>query len=73
MKWGVQFADFDLDGRPDLIIANGHVDDNLRLLGQDVPYAELPLCYRNLGGKRFQCLARGRGAVFRHAARGVRR
>jgi hypothetical protein len=29
LKWGAQFVDLDLDGQLDLLIANGHVDDNL--------------------------------------------
>ncbi|MFM7518936.1 MAG: CRTAC1 family protein [Planctomycetota bacterium] len=28
--WGVQFADFDADGREDVVIANGHVGDERR-------------------------------------------
>ena len=73
VKWGTQFADFDLDGWLDLIVTNGHVDDNLHLLGQDASYAELPLCYRNLAGKRFQFLGTSAGAYFAqpHVGRGL--
>jgi hypothetical protein len=73
VTWGAQFADLDLDGWPDLIAANGHVDDNLHLFGQDAPYAEPPLCYRNLGGKRFQFLGATAGAYFAqlHVGRGL--
>jgi hypothetical protein len=38
--WGVAMEDFDNDGRPDLLIVNGHVDDNLDQFGQDIPYPE---------------------------------
>ncbi len=34
--WGTALADFDNDGWPDNFVANGHVDDNRRELGQ--PY-----------------------------------
>jgi hypothetical protein len=73
VKWGTQFADFDLDGWPDLIVADGHVDDNLHLLGQDAGYAEVPLCYRNLAGQRFQPLGPSAGSYFAqlHVARGL--
>jgi hypothetical protein len=73
VKWGVQLADFDLDGWPDLVVANGHVDDNMRLFGEDASYAELPFCYRNLAGKRFQLLGPGAGPYFAnaHVGRGL--
>lgn len=44
--WGTAFADFDLDGWPDLVVTNGHVDDNR----EGVPYAEPPLLWKNNGG-----------------------
>jgi hypothetical protein len=73
VSWGGQFADFDLDGWPDLVITTGHVDDNLHLFGQQADYAEPSLCYRNLGGKRFQFLGAGAGTYFAqsHVGRGL--
>jgi len=45
--WGVMFADFDLDGWPDVVVTNGHVDDNR----DKVPYAAPPLLWRNDAGR----------------------
>lgn len=71
--WGTLFADFDLDGWPDLIMTDGHVDDNLHLLGESGDYAQLPLCYHNLAGKKFQCLGAAAGPFFTqtHVGRGL--
>ena len=70
--WGTAFADFDLDGWPDLIVTNGHVDDNRHLLGQDAVYAQPPLLWRNVRG-RFQLAERQGGDYFvqRHVGRGL--
>jgi hypothetical protein len=62
--WGCALADFDNDGWPDCFVANGNIDDNLKLLDIDSPYAEPPLLYRNQDGKDFRLVSRGAGAYF---------
>ena len=73
VKWGCALADFDSDGWPDCFIANGHVDNNRRDLGQPVDYEEIPLLFRNFGGKRFRISTRDVGPYFdtKHVGRGA--
>jgi hypothetical protein len=47
--WGLALEDFDNDGRPDLLMVNGHVDDNLEQFEQDIPYAEPAKVWWNRG------------------------
>jgi hypothetical protein len=54
--WGCALADFDNDGWPDCFVANGHIDDNRHLLGEDSPYAQPPLLYRNEQGRGFRAV-----------------
>jgi hypothetical protein len=47
--WGVALEDLDNDGRPDLLMVNGHVDDNLERFEQDIPQAEPAQVWWNRG------------------------
>ena len=73
VKWGCALADFDNDGWPDCFFVNGHVDNNRRLIGQPVDYEEIPLLFRNCGGKRFRLSTRDAGPYFdtKHVGRGA--
>ena len=48
--WGLKFFDFDNDGDPDLLLANGHPDDMIGLRMPGVTYAEPLLLFENRGG-----------------------
>ena len=75
VKWGTGLCDFDNDGWPDCFVANGHVDDNRRLLEppQLVDYEEPPLLHRNIDGRRFKIATRDVGPYFdtKHVGRGA--
>jgi enediyne biosynthesis protein E4 len=66
--WGTAFADFDLDGKLDVVVTNGHVDDNR----PGVSYEEPPLLWRNEGG-RFSMIGNQGGEYFasRHVGRAL--
>ena len=59
------FFDYDLDGRPDIFAANGHVADDIQAVQARVHYAEPPHLFRNLGNKRFEPMDDRLGPDFR--------
>jgi hypothetical protein len=78
--WGTALADLDNDGWPDNFVANGHVDDNRRLLDQPVDYEEPPLLFHNTltrsgdrETRRFRLATRDAGPYFdsKHVGRGA--
>ncbi|MBZ5540965.1 MAG: CRTAC1 family protein [Acidobacteriia bacterium] len=58
------FFDYDLDGWPDIFVANGHLDPDIQRVQADVRYAQPPHLFRNLGNGQFQEAARTMGAAF---------
>jgi hypothetical protein len=64
LGFGCGFADLNLDGRLDLIAVNGHIDDTVRNVQRDVPYAQAPLLFVNEGGARFRDIATEVGGGF---------
>jgi hypothetical protein len=73
LGFGTQFVDADLDGWPDLVVANGHIDDHS---DRGIPYQMLPHSYHNRIGKRFELIdGRKCGRYFQqpHLGRGMAR
>ena len=62
------FFDFDLDGLPDVFAANGHVADDIATVQPTISYAQPPLLFRNLGGKKFEDVSTRVGAAFTRPA-----
>ncbi len=72
LTFGVLFFDADLDGRMDLLLANGHVEPTVQAVQKDVSYRQAPALYRNAGDGRFEPLgARSGDLASPLAARGA--
>lgn len=58
MGWGTAFADFDRDGRDDIVVVNGHVYPQVDTLKLPSRWRMPPQVFRNVGGGRFDELPR---------------
>jgi hypothetical protein len=56
LGWGTAFFDYDNDGWKDLIVANGHVYPTVDQMAWGTSWAQLPLLFRNLSGKKFELM-----------------
>lgn len=61
--WGLKFFDYDDDGDPDLILANGHPDDMVEVQSLRVKYKEPLLMFENVNGK-YQNVSATSGPAF---------
>jgi len=67
LGFGCVFADVDLDGALDLIVANGHIDEPVREMRGTVGYAQPPQLFLNRGDGTFEDVAARAGAAFASA------
>jgi hypothetical protein len=64
LGFGCFFFDYDLDGWPDIFIANGHIDSDIERVQPSVKYAMPPHLFRNLGKGNFQEVTKSLGKSF---------
>jgi hypothetical protein len=57
LTFGLFFFDYDLDGHPDILAANGHIEEEIGRVQPKVQYQELPLLLRNVGKGKFEPVA----------------
>jgi hypothetical protein len=61
LTFGVLFRDLDLDGRADLVLANGHIEPSIGKLRRELLHAQAPQVFANAGGGRFREVPAGPG------------
>ncbi len=64
LGFGCFFFDYDNDGWPDILIADGHIEDAIEQVQKRVSYAEPPHLFRNLGGGKFEEVTNSLGSAF---------
>ena len=64
LGFGCFFFDYDLDGWPDILIANGHIDSDIQRVQPNVKFAMPPHLFRNLGKGNFQEVTKSVGVSF---------
>ncbi|HEY7698311.1 MAG TPA: CRTAC1 family protein [Vicinamibacteria bacterium] len=57
LAFGAFFFDVDLDGREDIFVANGHVENEIQAVQQRVTYAQPPHLFHQLEGGKFRDIA----------------
>ena len=68
LGFGCFFFDYDLDGWPDVFVANGHIDPDIQRVQANVKYAMPPHLFRNTrardGARNFEEVTAAMGAGF---------
>ena len=67
LGFGCFFFDYDLDGWPDILVVNGHIDPDIQKVQANVKFAEPPHLFRNLGKGKFAEVTKTAGAAFASA------
>lgn len=64
LGFGCFFFDYDLDGWPDMFVANGHLDSDIERIQKRIKYRQPPHLFRNLGNGKFANVTASSGAAF---------
>jgi hypothetical protein len=64
LAFGVFFFDYDLDGYPDILAANGHIEEEIGRVQPRIQYKQSPLLFHNTGQKRFDNATSSVGQAF---------
>jgi hypothetical protein len=64
LGFGCFFFDYDNDGWPDILVVDGHIENEIERVQKRVTYAEPPHVFRNLGAGKFQEVTASLGAAF---------
>jgi hypothetical protein len=72
-NWGIRFFDYDNDGWPDLIMANGHPDDSVGTRNGGITYRQPILLMHNVLGTKMENVTAIAGDTFgkKYSARGL--
>jgi hypothetical protein len=73
LGWGTAFLDFDNDGWKDIVIANGHVYPSVDKTSWGTTWAQRPLLFHNIEGKKFELMpaVEGSGLANVYVGRGL--
>src|SRR5262249_44472869 len=71
--WGLRFFDYDNDGWPDLILSNGHPNDEIETRNSAITFRQPILLMRNVSGETMENVSSLAGQAFtkRYSARGL--
>jgi hypothetical protein len=64
LGFGCFFFDYDLDGWPDMFVANGHLDSDIERIQKRIKYRQPPHLFRNLGDGKFAEVSSSAGTAF---------
>jgi enediyne biosynthesis protein E4 len=64
LGFGCFFFDYDLDGWPDVLVANGHIDKDIQRVQANVKFAMPPHLFRNVGNGKFEEVTKSAGQAF---------
>ena len=62
VTFGIKWLDYDNDGWLDLVLANGHVQDNIEAIDKAVSYRQPTQLFHNSGGRSFEDVSQAAGA-----------